>query len=121
MTMIHSPLTSAASTIRRSKVATLSPYRIQTANQRIWRALFRFRFGTQALAHDLRLFMWEISLDPTEETMADQKNRGGQKQGNTNPQDREKHQAAKTDRPPEGEPGGQKQGTGQTRPEHHKK
>ena len=52
--------------------------------------------------------------------MSDQQNRGGKKEGNRNPQNSEKHQAVKPDRPPKGQPGGPKPNAGKERPEHHK-
>ena len=50
--------------------------------------------------------------------MADQRNRGGQKQGKENPQNPQTHQTVGEHhgRPPEGQPGGPKPNAGQTRP-----
>lgn len=52
--------------------------------------------------------------------MADQRSRGGKKEGTSNPANSEKHQTTgeKPNRPPEGQPGGPKPHEGQTRREH---
>jgi len=54
--------------------------------------------------------------------MADQRSRGGKKQGRSNPDNPEQHQTLgdRPERPEEGEPGGPKPGAGETRPEKHK-
>jgi hypothetical protein len=54
--------------------------------------------------------------------MADQRSRGGEKEGTSNPQNPEKHQTTgpKPERPQPGESGGPKQNVGQTRTEKHK-
>jgi hypothetical protein len=51
--------------------------------------------------------------------MADQRSRGGKKEGTSNPANPEKHQTTgpNPDRPAEGQPGGPKPNAGQTRSE----
>jgi hypothetical protein len=54
--------------------------------------------------------------------MADMNSRGGQKQGQNNPQNPEQHRTVgeKPERPDKGQPGGPKENVGQSRPEHKK-
>jgi len=61
-------------------------------------------------------YQWFHSTEEVE-TMADQRSRGGKKEGTQNPQNSEKHQTVgeKPERPAEGQPGGPKPNAGQTR------